>query len=325
MPGYSQAPRGLSVQSRVPRIFTRPSISPGPLPRQRPSRYTFRAGRNLPDKEFRYLRTVIVTAAVHWGFGSALARLPLTVQHRAGVSPYTSACAFAETCVFGKQSLGLFLCGPLGLSTLPGPPFSRSYGGILPSSLARVLPRALSFSLRLPVSGSVRAQRDSLAAFPGSADSATSVLVFPRTHRSRLPRRTSLPDRPRLGRARPTARCAYPPASPLRSNATLWCRNLHRLSIAYAPRPRLRSRLTLGGRSFPRNPPASGGVDSHHASRYSCRHSHFRPLHRSSRCGFPGGRNAPLPRRRRLPATTPSAAAVATLAPPIVGARALDQ
>ena len=34
--------------------------------------YAFRAGQNLPDKEFRYLRTVIVTAAVHWGFGSML-------------------------------------------------------------------------------------------------------------------------------------------------------------------------------------------------------------------------------------------------------------
>ena len=31
-----------------------------------------RAGRNLPDKEFRYLRTVIVTAAVYWGFNSML-------------------------------------------------------------------------------------------------------------------------------------------------------------------------------------------------------------------------------------------------------------
>ncbi len=31
-----------------------------------------RAGRHLPDKEFRYLRTVIVTAAVYWGFGSLL-------------------------------------------------------------------------------------------------------------------------------------------------------------------------------------------------------------------------------------------------------------
>ncbi len=40
--------------------------------RQRPDRDAFRAGRNLPDKEFRYLRTVIVTAAVYWGLSSVL-------------------------------------------------------------------------------------------------------------------------------------------------------------------------------------------------------------------------------------------------------------
>jgi hypothetical protein len=40
--------------------------------RQCPTHYAIRAGRNLPDKEFRYLRTVIVTAAVHRGFGSKL-------------------------------------------------------------------------------------------------------------------------------------------------------------------------------------------------------------------------------------------------------------
>jgi hypothetical protein len=40
--------------------------------RQRPTRYAIRAGRNLPDKEFRYLRTVIVTAAVYRGFDSGL-------------------------------------------------------------------------------------------------------------------------------------------------------------------------------------------------------------------------------------------------------------
>ena len=34
--------------------------------------YAFRAGQNLPDKEFRYLRTVIVTAAVYRGFDSML-------------------------------------------------------------------------------------------------------------------------------------------------------------------------------------------------------------------------------------------------------------
>ena len=32
----------------------------------------FVAGRNLPDKEFRYLRTVIVTAAVYWDFSQSL-------------------------------------------------------------------------------------------------------------------------------------------------------------------------------------------------------------------------------------------------------------
>ncbi|KEH29749.1 signal anchor, putative [Medicago truncatula] len=57
---------------KVVRIFTDMSISPSLSPRQCPDRYAFRAGRNLPDKEFRYLRTVIVTAAVHRGFGRRL-------------------------------------------------------------------------------------------------------------------------------------------------------------------------------------------------------------------------------------------------------------
>ena len=46
--------------------------------RQCPNHYAFRAGQNLPDKEFRYLRTVIVTAAVHWGLISKLRILTLT-------------------------------------------------------------------------------------------------------------------------------------------------------------------------------------------------------------------------------------------------------
>ena len=69
---YSKAPWGLSVLSQVTSIFTSTTISPGTLSRQLPNHYAFRAGQNLPDKEFRYLRTVIVTAAVHWGFGSKL-------------------------------------------------------------------------------------------------------------------------------------------------------------------------------------------------------------------------------------------------------------
>ena len=74
MPSCSEGSRGLSVLPRVSRIFTTSAISPGPWSRQRPSRCAFRAGRNLPDKEFRYLRTVIVTAAVYRGLASGLRR-----------------------------------------------------------------------------------------------------------------------------------------------------------------------------------------------------------------------------------------------------------
>jgi hypothetical protein len=72
MPGYSKGSRGLSVFPRVLGIFTETTISPSLWSRQRSDRYAFRAGRNLPDKEFRYLRTVIVTAAIDQRFSRQL-------------------------------------------------------------------------------------------------------------------------------------------------------------------------------------------------------------------------------------------------------------
>ena len=98
---YSKAPRGLSVLSRVTCIFTGIKISPSLWPRQCPNRYTF--------------------PAVHWGFNSNLRiidlrqslALLLTFQHWAGVSPYTTSYDLAETCVFGKQSLGPIHCGSI--------------------------------------------------------------------------------------------------------------------------------------------------------------------------------------------------------------------
>ena len=69
---YSKGSWGLSVLLRVSGIFTGTTISPRSTLRQCLDRYTIRAGRNLPDKEFRYLRTVIVTADIHQGFGSLL-------------------------------------------------------------------------------------------------------------------------------------------------------------------------------------------------------------------------------------------------------------
>ena len=58
-------------------IFTGTTSSLCPSLRQLPDRYAIRAGRNLPDKEFRYLRMVIVTTAVYW-------RLSSVPRHRSG-------------------------------------------------------------------------------------------------------------------------------------------------------------------------------------------------------------------------------------------------
>ena len=112
---YSKGSRGLSVLPRVHCIFTASSISLSLGWRQPGHHYAIRAGRNLPDKEFRYLRTVIVTAAVYRGFDQELAPHHLTFRHRAGVTPYTSTFVFAECCVFIKQSQPPFHCNPFGL------------------------------------------------------------------------------------------------------------------------------------------------------------------------------------------------------------------
>ena len=69
---YSKGSQGLSVLLQVSGIFTGITNSPSSTSRQCRDRYTIRAGRNLPDKEFRYLRTVIVTADIHPGFISLL-------------------------------------------------------------------------------------------------------------------------------------------------------------------------------------------------------------------------------------------------------------
>ena len=69
MYNYSKGARGLSVWPQVFRIFTENSISLSLRWRQWDSRYAIHAGHQLNAKEFRYLRTVRVTAAVYWGLG----------------------------------------------------------------------------------------------------------------------------------------------------------------------------------------------------------------------------------------------------------------
>ena len=82
--------------------------------RQCGHRYAIRAGRNLPDKEFRYLRTVIVTAAVYWDFNQELAPHHLIFQHRAGVNTLYVHFRVCRVLVLLNSRSHRFFATPLG-------------------------------------------------------------------------------------------------------------------------------------------------------------------------------------------------------------------
>ena len=94
---------------------------------------------------------------------------------------------------------------------------------------------------------------------------------------------------------------------------------LNLLAIVYAHRPRLRTRLTLGGRTFPRKPWVYGGQGFHLSYRYSCLHPHFPSLHHTVTRRLQCNGNAPLPTLTR------SRASVYCLSPIIIGAESLDE
>jgi hypothetical protein len=75
--------------------------------------------------------------------------------------------------------------------------------------------------------------------------------------------------------------------------------NINPLSIDYACRPRLRSRLTLGGLAWPRNPWSFGGQGSHLPYRYSCLHSHSHTLHTEITLVLHRMQDAPLPNHHK--------------------------
>ena len=245
MSSYSKAPRGLFVLLRVRSIFTPTSVSPGPSLRQCPIRYAFRAGRNLPDKEFRYLRTVIVTAAVHRGFSSQLSPLPLTFRHWAGVSLYTSSFDFAQTCVFGKQSIGPFLCGLLGLKGAS--PYHLTEAILLPKlriyfaeflnegspDPLGILYPSTCVGLRYGHASLTRgfSRQHGLSCFR-----PIGLAVTPQLSGSFTPHLNAY----KLGTGSSSRRPTYPSASPHRSNNLTWYRNINLLSIGYAFRPHLR-------------------------------------------------------------------------------------
>ena len=149
----------------------------------------------------------------------------------------------------------------------------------MPSSLTWFLPRTLVCSTRPPVSvcGTVPVAVVFRALF---------LAAWVRRLRPRLPGGPAsrdgrgLPACTRttsLGRALPSAsRADTPPES----------RNVRLTSIGYALPPRLRDRLTLGGRTCPRKPWNSGDRDSRPVFRYSCPHSRPHAVHQHSRDGF---------------------------------------
>ena len=104
----SKGSRGLFVPLRVIGIFTDTTISPSSPSRQRPDHYTIRAGRNLPDKEFRYLRTVIVTAAVY-SYGRRLPGLQFKAS-LAMTSPLNLPAPGRCQAVCGFFQIGTALC-----------------------------------------------------------------------------------------------------------------------------------------------------------------------------------------------------------------------
>jgi hypothetical protein len=128
--------------------------------RQYPSRYAIRAGRNLPDKELRYLRTLIVRAAVHRGFSRELLPEGITRSFNLPAPGRRQSVYFVSSTLHGpvflvNSRLGLFTAATKGFRVnyyLQWRSYSRSYGTIFPSSLTRVRSSALGFSPHPPVS-----------------------------------------------------------------------------------------------------------------------------------------------------------------------------
>ena len=181
-------------------------------------RYYNFAGRVI---ETVYLRTVIVTAAVYWGFNSMLAHLLLTFQHRAGVSSYTSSFDLAETCVFAKQSPGPIHCGHVSMAPLI-PKLRGQFAEFLnyPSPVGlRILFLSTCVGLRYGRRGYTQS--------------------FSRPEPGMLPYSNFGPLRP----GQPT-----PGSCPFQMSL------FYRMCIGYAFRPHLSSRLTWSGRTFLQKP-----------------------------------------------------------------------
>ena len=152
-----------------------------------------------------------------------------------------------------NSRLGLFTVTALGSGSKSlhprRHPFSRSYGAILPSSLTMVLPIALVCSTHPPVSVCGTGFAHSLRPAPQPSRRARFTTLRPTCHRGDVQNPVQLPFS-----------VAPSVIAPVRG-----CRNVDLLCIGYAFRPRLSSRLTLGGLALPRKPWVYGGGVFHAA------------------------------------------------------------
>ncbi len=134
-------------------------------------------------------------------------------------------------------------------------PFSLSYGVILPSSLTRVLPLTFGFSPRLPVSVWGTGTCDLARGFSWQCGFRNFGTIFPSPSQLGIVGRICLSNsltawtHTSIG-ALFLSSCVPPSLK----TVMRWYRNINLLAIAYAFRPRLRSRLTLRGRAFLRKP-----------------------------------------------------------------------
>ena len=134
-------------------------------------------------------------------------------------------------------------------------PFSRSYGVNLPSSLTMVSPLVLGFSPHLPVSVCGTGTNFLDRGFSWQCEIGCFVPYGTPHYTPSLTLRICLESLTQClnmlyhSHAQPILL-----RHPISNNVHWWYRNINRLSITYAFRPLLRSRLTLSGRTFLRKP-----------------------------------------------------------------------
>ena len=130
-----------------------------------------------------------------------------------------------------------------------GHPLSRTYGAILQSSLTTVLPSALDYSSRLPVSVLVRSRSPlTLRSFSWTSFRCMYIkcMVASLDYEGISPFHLGCPDRT-------TITCQHF-SDAVTPSVYSRRRNIDLLSIVYAFRPRLRYRLTLDGFTLSRKP-----------------------------------------------------------------------